>query len=55
MEGRRTASSPALAALWMATVATGTPRGIWTIERRLSLPDSIEDLWYSSTSIAVLV
>jgi hypothetical protein len=34
----RTASSPALRALPMATVATGTPAGICTIESRESMP-----------------
>src|SRR5579875_1010604 len=34
----RTARSAALPAAPMATVATGTPRGIWTIERRESRP-----------------
>src|SRR5262249_16381916 len=34
----RTASSPALRALPMATVATGTPAGIWTMESRESSP-----------------
>mmetsp|Transcript_70786 Transcript_70786/g.140294 ORF Transcript_70786/g.140294 Transcript_70786/m.140294 type:complete len:271 (-) Transcript_70786:922-1734(-) len=44
MPSMRTASRPALAAFPIATVATGTPRGIWTMERRESLPDSAEDL-----------
>ena len=34
----RTASSPALRALPIATVATGTPAGICTIESRESMP-----------------
>src|SRR5829696_4919404 len=32
------ASTPALAAPLTATVATGTPEGIWTVERRASKP-----------------
>mmetsp|Transcript_48310 Transcript_48310/g.114089 ORF Transcript_48310/g.114089 Transcript_48310/m.114089 type:complete len:273 (-) Transcript_48310:904-1722(-) len=36
----RTARRPALVLLSMATVATGTPRGICTIESSESLPDS---------------
>ena len=34
----RTASSPALRALPTATVATGTPAGIWTIDSSESSP-----------------
>mmetsp|Transcript_41696 Transcript_41696/g.91533 ORF Transcript_41696/g.91533 Transcript_41696/m.91533 type:complete len:244 (+) Transcript_41696:443-1174(+) len=40
----RTARRPALAALPMATVATGTPFGICTIDRRESLPESVDVL-----------
>ena len=41
----RAASSPALAApaLPMATVATGTPLGIWTMERSESSPLSVDE------------
>mmetsp|Transcript_8662 Transcript_8662/g.22841 ORF Transcript_8662/g.22841 Transcript_8662/m.22841 type:complete len:255 (-) Transcript_8662:748-1512(-) len=39
----RTASKPAFAALPIATVATGTPRGICTMDSSESLPESAED------------
>ena len=39
----RTASRPAFAALWIATVATGTPFGICTMESSESLPESMDD------------
>ncbi|KAH3669382.1 hypothetical protein OGAPHI_001503 [Ogataea philodendri] len=40
----RIASRAALVALLMATVATGTPLGIWTIECSESTPSSVEPL-----------
>ena len=44
MPSMRTARRPALAALPMATVATGMPRGIWTMESSESLPERADDL-----------
>ena len=45
-----TASSPALAALPMATVATGMPLGICTMDSNESLPDRAEDFTGTPTT-----
>ena len=42
MESICTASRPAFSAPSMATVATGTPLGIWTMDSRESSPSRVE-------------